>query len=117
MAYADYEHCPGCDGKVIYTGDVDVPGDVMCWHQACLDLVHAEQAETALVAERGRWREECGVGGNDTDPLALCWETPAGWPADVPDPPHCNRLTGHPGNHICHAVWGDAGVTGGGSGG
>jgi len=42
MAYADYEHCPGCDGKVIYTANVEVPDDVVCWHQTCLDTAFAE---------------------------------------------------------------------------
>ena len=55
MAYADYEHCPGCDAKVIYMGDRDTMdsdelGIVVCWHQACLD---AEIAQ-AVIAERER---------------------------------------------------------------
>ena len=43
-AYADYEHCPGCDGKVIYTANVEVPDDVVCWHHACLDVAYAPRA-------------------------------------------------------------------------
>ena len=47
MAYADYMHCPGCDGKVIYTGDRDYedadghpsygPAGVVAWHEKCLE--------------------------------------------------------------------------------
>jgi len=65
----------------------------------------SEQIEVALVAERRIWREEYGIGGNSTDPMALCWESPADWPSDVPDAPRCNRRAGHAGNHICHVVW------------
>lgn len=52
MAYADYEHCQGCDGKVIYTADTDVSDDVVAWHQVCLDREIAARVDAAVAAER-----------------------------------------------------------------
>jgi hypothetical protein len=58
MAYADYEHCPGCDGRVIYKGDTAVPDDVVCWHLACLEIESQASAAAisnqATAAERAR---------------------------------------------------------------
>lgn len=63
MAYADYMHCPGCDDKVIYTGDRDYedadgnplygPHGVVAWHEKCLTDHIAERiaAERDLIAD------------------------------------------------------------------
>ena len=62
MAYADYMHCPGCDGKVIYTGDRDYedesghpsygPAGVEAWHADCL----GRRVSEMLTTERERYR-------------------------------------------------------------
>ena len=47
MAYADYEHCPGCDGKTIYMGERDCPEDVQTWHEKCLAAEIAKRIDAA----------------------------------------------------------------------
>lgn len=51
MAYADYEHCPRCDAKVIYIGDVDVPDDVSAWHDACFEAYVQERIADARAVD------------------------------------------------------------------
>lgn len=50
MSYADYEICPGCDRKALYSGEEDVPEGIEVWHASC----RAEQATAAATAERER---------------------------------------------------------------
>lgn len=59
VSYAEYLHCPGCDGKTIYIGDFDesslVEG-VVAWHETCLrDRMTTVASEAAAAAghERG----------------------------------------------------------------
>ena len=50
MSYADYEICPGCDGKAVYMGDGEFPEGVAAWHEACL----RQHVAGAVTAERKR---------------------------------------------------------------
>jgi len=50
MSGANYEYCPGCDTKALYTGEEDMPADVVILHKACQDRAIAE----AVTAERER---------------------------------------------------------------
>ena len=50
VSYADYMHCPGCDGKTIYMGDRDDPDPpVAAWHVACLNSHWAGLLSAALA--------------------------------------------------------------------
>lgn len=53
MSYADYAHCPGCDGKALYLGDSDVPEGVEAWHSGCLkERIASAAAPVADVRAR-----------------------------------------------------------------
>lgn len=56
MSYADYEICPGCDGKAVYMGDGEFPDGVAAWHEACLRA----HVAAAVAAERARLYAELG---------------------------------------------------------
>jgi len=49
MSGANYEYCPGCDSKALYTGEEDVPDGVVIWHQACLES--RDSARTQALAD------------------------------------------------------------------
>lgn len=69
MAYSDYEHCPGCDAKVIYTADVEVPEDVVTWHTSCLDAEITRQTDvrrlTRAAEEIREYGQQMSGGGWD----------------------------------------------------
>lgn len=57
MSYADYEHCPSCDGKALYMGDREAQEGVEVWHAECLKRFIAADVDGAVAAERERIRE------------------------------------------------------------
>ena len=50
MSGANYEYCPVCDMKALYTGEEDMPAGIVVLHKACQDRAIAE----AVTAERER---------------------------------------------------------------
>ena len=59
MAHADYEHCPGCDGKTIYMGDSECPEGVVTWHEECIAGEIAARVKRAQVAATGnQWDDD-----------------------------------------------------------
>jgi hypothetical protein len=77
VSYADYEHCPGCDGKALYMGERESPEGIVVWHEKCL--------EGHIAAGRGgpmttvKWRPFDSADKAGTAPARgeLVWIAPA----------------------------------------
>lgn len=52
MSYANYAHCPACDGKTHYIGEDDLREGVSVWHDKCL-----ADREASVVAPLAESRE------------------------------------------------------------